>query len=156
MKLNELLETKACYSFHSTNLRLRYVFERIELGEYVLQDDECNIPLEATIYKLVKNLPINIVLTKEDKDNEKVFSTLNIVKGSNEIRNILKWMNEDVPVMINGIDASFKSFDEQDKEYVLAKQSIVMTLIESRDIDNFRKVGVSPETLMDIVKTYCC
>jgi len=149
MDIQTLINSDIGYHWSSNNVSISYILKNIEEGRYILTDyDTDKIPLELTVYKILKNMPISIVATAKHAD-DKIY--WNIVKGCNEIRNIIKWINEDTRVTLGNIDASFKSVVDDDN-FVLKRFSLISTIIDSDEYDG-EKVPTDEE-LMRIVRIY--
>lgn len=149
--LEKLLEINIGYAYSLNEISLSTMLKNIEKGEFILTNmEEKEIPLEATIYKLVKGLPINIISTANYVDGKICW---NIIKGSNELRNIIQWVQGEIVVKINGKNAIFKDLDENSKKFLLEeRRSLISIIIDSK---KGRDTGVlSCDDLMSIVQNY--
>ena len=151
MELNRLLELDVGFAYSVNNISISCMLNNIEKGDFALTEyEEKEIPLEATIYKIVKGIPINIVSTAKRIDGK---TQWNIVKGNNELRNIIKWIQDGVTVTINGKNATFENLDEDGKKFILnERHPLISTIIDSKY--GFDKGSLSSDDLMEIIHTY--
>lgn len=131
MELSGLLELDSGFVYSTNDSSIFYMLKNIEKGEFILNEcDEKEIPLEITMYKIFRGLPINIISTAIRVDGKIKW---NIVKGNNELRNIMKWINEDISITIQEKNVFFNSLNEDSRKYILkSKRSLVSTTIYSK------------------------
>lgn len=146
MYLNKLLEIKdGSFGYTTSQLTLNHILKGIECGEYIICEESKTIPLKASVYKLAKGLPIFLVIAVYTDENNNVKNY--IVKGGNEILNLLKWETEGVNFKINDVEASFNSLSDEEKNYLLnQRRTITVTLINSK---------LPINSLIEIIQSYC-
>ena len=148
MEINKLLELDHDFVSSTSNVTISFMLQNINKGEFILnQLNEKEIPLEVTIYKILKGLPIHIVSAITFTDGKPIW---NIVKGNDELKNIIKWINEDISINILGKTVSFKYFNDEDKKNLLENDRFVIsTLIGSL---NLKSDDLSSNDLIEIAR----
>ena len=133
----------------TSNVTISFMLQNIDKGHFILnQSNEKEIPLEVTIYKILKGLPIHIVSVITFTGRKPIW---NIVKGNDELKNIIKLITDDISINILGKSLSFKDFNNEDKRNFLENDRfIVSTLIGSF---NPESNNLSSEDLIEIVKS---
>lgn len=151
MNINDLWNLDAGFAYSVNDMSIACMLNNIEKEDFVLSEyEEKEIPLEATIYKVIKGIPINIVSTASHINGK---TQWNIVKGSGELRNIIKWIQGEVSITIHGKNIIFENLDEKSQKFLLnTRRPLISTIIDSRD--GFDKGILSAKDLMEIVHIF--
>ena len=147
MKSEEFLDKNISCTWNQNVANLNYFLDLMEEEcEYVkiklifTELENKDIPLEVSVYKLFKGFPIcaNTICYKKDD-----IYYVEVVKGGNEIQNILKWMNEDIEIIVNGKNVKYSDFDERDRAFLKNRYCITLTILKPDDnteIEEFKEI----------------
>lgn len=149
MEMNKLLELKNGFASKTTDISLMGMLNILNSKNVTILE-EPSVPMELTIFKFYKGLPIQVIVAQERRNKEMHYV---IVKGSSEIENLRRWYEEKEQVFIQGIDGSYEKLNEQDKAFMLEQRCpFSRTIFEAMndEVEN----PLSLQELVDIIKEY--
>lgn len=145
MDISELMSKGMKFGSSSNYVQLRYLLNDIKKGNIRLMENTEEVPMETTMCKIATSFPIHIVMSTR-RINGKMRQT--VIKGNGDLKNIMTWINEDIPVTIQGESVFFKNMPEHLTNYILNELPISSTII------NERTGALSDEELIEIIRTY--
>ena len=140
-----------CLSWGAFNLCVKQILDGVKSGKRVLQEEENPVPLELTIFKLMKRAPIVIFSVYEPLSADGHIGRNHVVKGSSEIQNIIKWIEKDISVSIQGTNVSYKKLSEEEKYNIFERSGGILS-IPVKGLKNYEE-RLPYEEIIDIVKT---
>ena len=154
MGLSALLEANVGFVHSVGEISILYLLNCIDNGTFIISEgnskEEKDIPLEATVAKIIKGLPIQIISTAKIVEGKTCWE---IVSGINEIKNIKDWIDGGAIITINGMDASFDALATDEKEFFLNfSRPIISTIIDVSG--GLKRSTLKAGELAKIVKEY--
>lgn len=100
-----------------------YISNRNELR--ITETEET--PIEESVVKTLKNLPIIVLGITQKEGNNNV---MRIIKGGSDVKNLIRWATTKEPIVIEEREIRFSEFDKEEKEYFLRRKNIITCLVE--------------------------
>lgn len=134
--------------YHSTlSVSIDYFLQAYDDGDLIFdEEDVVDVPLSVSVYKCFRHLPIVVVELVENIDGQRKSV---IMKGSNEIKNIIKWIKEDVSFELAGHNARFSDLSDNDKHFVLKTMSCITLCLVRAD------EGCDMNKLKELIRQFC-
>lgn len=149
--MKKLMKIETKFGSVTSKTCLLDLMHSVEHKTISIIDDENVVPMEKTLFKFFKNLPIHLILISEETEYNKPKYT--VVKGGSDLKNLMKWVNENPTVTINEIDVSYESFNKKEKDFLMTfKYGLIQTVIDQNCVNKSERLNT--DEFIEVIKEY--
>lgn len=136
-EIRKIINSQVKVGFSTNRVPISYYFDKIDSMKkqgYKMDYKPTKDGMAISVWKIVKNFPINVVECKTSDGD------VHLLKGWNDIMNIREWIYTDAVVSVCGEELQFSKFNEESQRFLTERNVCSIYMTSTLDDEKFQEM----------------